>query len=128
MPKFLFQRVQLCLLRNVSAVINLYHQIGYQNPYLIPLSKTHTSKTHLIRYITQLLLTLNLQYLRQALKIHSDIILFYLNWEWIIKVMMIYKSGGMTQRLEQLFHIYILVDIASSLPLSLKATSFTTEK
>ena len=128
MPKFLFQRVQLCLLRNVSAVINLYHQIGYQNPYLIPLSKTHTSKTHLVRYITQLLLTLNLQYLRQALKIHSDIILFYLNWEWIIKVMMIYKSGGMTQRLEQLFHIYILVDIASSLPLSLKATSFTTEK
>ena len=128
MPKFLFQRVQLCLLRNVSAVINLYHQIGYQNPYLTHLSKTHTSKTHLIRYITQLLLTLNLQYLRQALKIHSDIILFYLNWEWIIKVMMIYKSGGMTQRLEQLFHIYILVDIASSLPSSLKATSFTTEK
>ena len=41
--------------------------------------------------------------------------------------MMIYKSGGMTQRLEQLFHIYILVDIASSLLLALKATSFTTE-
>lgn len=41
--------------------------------------------------------------------------------------MMIYKSGGMTQRLEQLFHIRILVDIASSLQLALKATSFTTE-
>lgn len=41
--------------------------------------------------------------------------------------MMIYKSGGMTQRLEQLFHICILVDIASSLQLALKATSFTTE-
>ena len=128
MPKLLFQRVQLCLLRNVSAVTNSYHQIGFQNPYFIHFFKTRTSITHLVRYVTQLLLTLNLQYLRQALKIHSDIILFYLNWEWIIKVMMIYKSGGMTQRLEQLFHIYILVDIASSLPLSLKATSFTTEK